>query len=75
MGNATTNSSLSALGTKVRSLRNELGLSQEELASSCGFDRTYISLVERGKRNISFNNLQTLSAGLGTNLSKLTRGL
>jgi transcriptional regulator with XRE-family HTH domain len=63
------------LGSKVKQRRNELTLSQESLASICGFDRTYISLIERGKRNISFTNLLTLSEGLQTSISELTRDI
>ncbi len=48
---------LKKLGEVVKQKRAELKISQEELAFNCGFDRTYISLVERGLRNISFSNL------------------
>ena len=40
-------------GQAVRKVRLEQGISQEELADSCGLHRTYISDVELGKRNIS----------------------
>lgn len=42
---------LKELGEKIKKARFELGISQEELANRCDFDRTYISLLERGKRN------------------------
>lgn len=51
---------LKELGAKIKSSRVELNMSQEELANECGFDRTYISLVERGKRNPSYLNLLKL---------------
>ncbi len=51
-------------GHKVKLFRQELGISQEKLAGICEFDRTYISLIERGKRNISFINLLKLAKGL-----------
>ncbi len=63
---------LKKLGEIVRQRRTELRISQEELAFKCGFDRTYISLVERGLRNITFTNLLTLSKGLDTTMSSLT---
>lgn len=66
---------LLTLGSKVRAMREQIGLSQEGLAEKCGFDRTYISMVERGKRNISLLNLLKLSKGLGTSASILTEGL
>ena len=63
------------LGQQVRELRLRRGYSQDELAEKCGFDRTYISLIERGKRNPSFSNLVKLAHGLGISLSDLTDGL
>jgi transcriptional regulator with XRE-family HTH domain len=66
---------LKKLGTRVKSRRSELGISQEELAFKCGFDRTYISLVERGLRNISFINLLSLAEGLETTISSLTQDI
>jgi transcriptional regulator with XRE-family HTH domain len=62
---------LEKLGSKIRQYRNEKKLSQEELAYLCGFDRTYISLVERGKRNLSFSNLCTFADSLNISLSEL----
>lgn len=63
--------SLIALGMAIRVARERLGLSQEKLADRCGFDRTYISLLERGKRNPSFLNLERLAKGLDTSVPKL----
>ena len=50
-------------------------MSQEVLASNCGFDRTYISLLERGKRNPTLLNLLRLADGLDTTVSELVEGL
>lgn len=64
--------SLSLLGQAIRNRREQLGLSQERLAERCGFDRTYISMLERGKRNPSLLNLLRLAKGLQTSVSQLT---
>lgn len=66
---------LKKFGAKVKHRRSELKMSQEELAFKCGFDRTYISLVERGLRNTSFSNLAVLAEGLNTTISSLTEDL
>lgn len=66
---------LVALGERIRIFRIALNLSQEKLAEICDFDRTYISLLERGKRNPSYLNLLKLSIGLQTTASELTKDL
>lgn len=66
---------LEKLGTKIRWYRNEKKLSQEELAQLCEFDRTYISLVERGKRNLSFSNLCTFADSLNVSVSELLQDI
>ena len=53
-----------AFGGRVRALRLERGLSQEELAHIAGLDRTYVSGVERGQRNIGLDNIHKLSDAL-----------
>jgi transcriptional regulator with XRE-family HTH domain len=52
-------------GLRLRELRSRLGISQEVFADKCGLDRTYISGIERGKRNVSLGNLLLLHARLG----------
>lgn len=66
---------LSNFGIRVRRSRLALGLSQEKLALECGLDRTYISSVERGKRNVSLINIHKLAGALGIPAPKLlTKG-
>ena len=66
---------LEKLGRKIRYYRNEKKLSQEKLAEICNFDRTYISLVERGKRNLSFLNLYKFAEGLDISVSELLKDI
>ena len=49
------------VGKRVRELRNSIGISQEELADLAGLDRTYITSVECGRRNISIINIEKLA--------------
>lgn len=49
-------------------MRNKLGVSQEELADIANLDRTYITSVECGKRNISIVNIEKLSKALNISL-------
>lgn len=52
-------------GRRLRELRLASGLSQEALADIAGLDRTYISGCERGRRNVSLENIYRLSKALG----------
>ena len=63
--------SLEILGQRIRTLREDSGLSQEKFAEKCGFDRTYISLLERGKRNPSYTNLLKVAKGFEISISEL----
>ncbi|MEX1199431.1 MAG: helix-turn-helix transcriptional regulator [Methylophaga sp.] len=58
-------------GQRLRALRTEKALSQEKLALLAELDRTYISGVERGQRNISLVNLQRIALALNIPLDKL----
>jgi transcriptional regulator with XRE-family HTH domain len=59
------------LGKKIRQLREERGYSQESFAQECGLDRTYISGIERGKRNVSIQNIHVIASTLGIKISEL----
>lgn len=56
---------LKPFGARVRTLREQLGLSQEALAAKAGIHRTYMGGVERGERNICLKNVFRLAAALG----------
>ena len=64
---------LLTFGAHIKSLRLERGLSQESLASLCGLDRTYISGIERGRRNISLINIIKLAYSLDVPPEKLLK--
>ena len=54
------------LAANVRQARTAIRLSQEELALEAEVDRTYVSQVERGKRNITIVVLARLARALRT---------
>jgi DNA-binding XRE family transcriptional regulator len=60
-----------ALGQAVRARRQELGLTQEQLANDSGLHQRWISNIENGKRNPSYASLRRLAAGLGLSASEL----
>jgi transcriptional regulator with XRE-family HTH domain len=59
-------------GDKLRELRKQKELSQEELAFKSGLHRTYISDIERGSRNVSLKNIEKIANALNLPISKLT---
>ena len=62
---------LEQLGSRIRELRSDIGLSQEKLSFECDLDRTYIGSVERGERNIAALNLKKISKALNISVSEL----
>lgn len=48
------------VGIRIKQLRLSKKISQETLALEVGLDRTYITSVENGKRNISIQNLEKI---------------
>lgn len=58
-------------GRRLREVREGAGLSQERLAELATLHRTYVSSVERGKRNISLENIERLAVALGVSMRDL----
>jgi transcriptional regulator with XRE-family HTH domain len=51
-------------GFKIKTLRLQKSYSQEELAFKASIDRTYISDIEKGERNVSILIIEKLSKAL-----------
>lgn len=66
---------LGALGRNIRARRAERNLSQEQLGFASGLDRTYVSGLERGKRNPSFVVLFRLAHALDLSVAEFLAGL
>lgn len=58
-------------GSNLRKIRLSYNISQESMALEIGFDRTYISLLERGKRNPSLITICRLAAFLKVDINLL----
>jgi len=58
-------------GKRLKEVREVVGISQEKLAEYANLHRTYVSSVERGKRNISLVNIERLAAALGVSMGEL----
>ena len=62
-------------GNRIRELRKDKGLSQEDFADLCGFDRTYVSGIERGTRNPTLKALEVLANALDVSIEDLFKGI
>jgi transcriptional regulator with XRE-family HTH domain len=60
-----------ALGLAVKARREELGLTQEQVANNTNLHQRWLSNVETGKRNPSYGSLRRLAAGLDLTASEL----
>lgn len=60
-----------ALGLAVKARREELGLTQEQLANDSGQHQRYLSNIETGKRNPSYASLRRLATSLDLTTSQL----
>lgn len=58
------------VGQRIKELRLKLGISQEALANKAGIDRTYVTDVENGRRNIAIENLEKLILSLDISLAE-----
>lgn len=56
------------IGEKLKSLRLQLGLTQEELAERSEFTKGFISQIERNLSSPSVDSLDDILEALGTNL-------
>lgn len=60
---------LERFGLRIKELRLDAKLTQEELADKANLHYTYIGVVERGKKNISLINIEKIAKALGVNLA------
>lgn len=65
------NQLLIGFGLHLKKLRLERGLSQEQLGMIAELDRTYISGIERGVRNVSLTNIFRIAQALNVSTAEL----
>jgi transcriptional regulator with XRE-family HTH domain len=64
-------SPLKVFGQRIRQLREQQNLSQEDFAELCNLHRTYIGGIERGERNIGLLNILYIAQALNVPPSEL----
>jgi transcriptional regulator with XRE-family HTH domain len=58
------------VGQRIKELRKKLELSQEGLAYKAEVDRTYVTDVENGRRNVSMEILERLVKALNVSFAE-----
>lgn len=66
---------LQKFGSRVRTLREEKTLSQEQFADLAGLHRNYVGGVERGERNLGLINILRIAKALQISAAKLLEGI
>ena len=69
------NPTLKKLGDRIRTLRKDLKITQEQLADEAGIERSYMGTIERGERNPTFLKVNLITKALKLNLSDFFRGM
>jgi len=64
---------LKRFGERVRQLRKEKNISQEELAYRADLHRTYIGMIERAEKNITLLNIERIAIALETPICELLK--
>jgi transcriptional regulator with XRE-family HTH domain len=59
------------IGKKIREIRTQIGISQEELSFKAGMHRTYIGQIERGEKNLGLINLEKIARALNVKIPSL----
>lgn len=62
---------LAALGEAIRALREQAGLSQEQLASDASLDAPALAAIEAGREEPTWGDLRRLAYALGTSLEQV----
>ncbi|MCB9811159.1 MAG: helix-turn-helix transcriptional regulator [Candidatus Nomurabacteria bacterium] len=58
-------------GNTIRKLREERGLSQERLGEIAKVHRTYVGMIERAEKNITFTNIEKFAKALKVDIKDL----
>ena len=60
-------------GQRVREIRKEKNLSQEDLSFKADLHRTYIGMIERAEKNITLINIEKIAKALSISISDLLK--
>jgi len=64
---------LKQLGERIRKLRDERSMTQQQFGDHCELHRTFIGSVERGERNVAILNLRRIAQVLRVPMADLLK--
>jgi len=59
------------IGNRIKSLREQKNISQQDLAALCNFEKANMRRIEAGRTNPTIYTLHKISQGLGVSLSEI----
>lgn len=59
------------IGEKIRSIRESKGITQQDLAAACNFEKANMSRIEAGRTNPTISTLYKIGQALGVKVSEL----
>lgn len=65
----------SAIGQRIRTLREDRGISQQDLAAACNFEKSNMARLEAGRTNPTLYTLKKIAENLEVPLEKLVKDL
>lgn len=66
---------LKSFGLRVKEMRKEKKLSQEELADKANLHRTYIGMIERAEKNITLINIEKIASAFDISIAELFKDI
>ena len=61
------------LGQNIKKIRTIKGMSQGDICRALDMDRSYMSAIESGKKNITISQLERLAKALGVSVDKMLK--
>ena len=61
------------LGENIKKIRTRKKMSQGDICRALDMDRSYMSAIESGKKNITISQLERLAQALGVSVDKLLK--
>jgi len=61
------------LGGNIKRIRDKKGMTQGDICRAVGMDRSYMSAIENGKKNVTLGVLEKLAKALNVSVDELLK--